>query len=216
MMASEISQLPRQARKALVGGWLSRHADRPAWQLPVVGNTQARIIRGRGARLVVHGRLHLGDNATHVGYVARGMPPIIELQQGAVLEIRGQVRMADGTRILAGLGARVSIGDGTHFSGDSRVICACEVSIGDDCAIAWDVLIMDADFHWLEGAENQDAPVSIGSHVWIGAGAHILKGVTVGDGAVVGAGSLVSRDVPPACLAVGNPARVVREGVSWR
>ncbi len=164
----------------------------------------------------MHGRLHLGDNATHVGYVARGMAPIIELQRGAVLEIKGHVRMADGTRVLAGRGARVSIGDGTHFSGDSRLICASEVSIGAECAIAWDVLIMDADFHWLAGADSQDAPVSIGSHVWIGAGARILKGVTIGDGAVVGAGALVSRDIPPACLAVGNPARVVREGVAWK
>lgn len=215
-MSSSATDVPRQVRKVVVGLWLSRHADRPPWQLPVVGNMRSRIIRHRGARLSVRGRLNLGDSATHVGYVARGLAPIIELQSGASLACEGIVRVGDGTRILAGPGARVSIGDGSYFSGDTRVICAQEVSIGSGCAIAWDVLIMDADFHSLEGRGSQDAPVRIGDDVWIGAGARILKGVTIGNGAVIGAGAVVSRDVPPGALAVGNPAAVVREGVKWQ
>ena len=162
------------------------------------------------------GRLNLGDSPTHVGFVARGMAPTIELQSGATLACEGTVRVGDGTRILAGPGARVTIGAGTYFSGDSRVVCAQEVSIGSGCAIAWDVLIMDADFHRLENRGSQDAAVRIGDDVWVGAGASILKGVTIGNGAVIGAGAVVSRDVPPGGLAVGNPAAVVREGVRWR
>src|ERR1035438_9477172 len=180
-MVSQISQLPKQGRKLLVGLWLSRHADRRVWQLPVVGNTRSRIIRRAGARLVVGDRLNLGDNATHVGYVARGMAPVIELLSDAELVCEGTVRVGDGTRILAGPSGRVTIGDGTYFSGDTRVICALEVSIGANCAIAWDVLIMDADFHWLDGSSGQDAPVVIGDEVWIGAGACILKGVRIGN-----------------------------------
>jgi maltose O-acetyltransferase len=53
-------------------------------------------------------------------------------------------------------------------------------------------------------------PIRIGSGVWIGGGAIVLPGVTIGDGAVIGAGSVVTRDVPPETLAVGNPARIVR------
>jgi acetyltransferase-like isoleucine patch superfamily enzyme len=77
------------------------------------------------------------------------------------------------------------------------------------------VLIMDTDFHRVDGRPSGDAAVSIGNRVWIGVGAKILKGVTVGDGAIVAAGSVVTRDVPAATLVAGNPARVIREQVSW-
>ena len=55
---------------------------------------------------------------------------------------------------------------------------------------------------------NSAAPSTIGSNVWIGSGAIILPGVSIGDDAVIGAGSVVTRDVPPGATAVGNPARV--------
>lgn len=55
------------------------------------------------------------------------------------------------------------------------------------------------------------APVIIGRNVWIGGGSIILPGVTIGDGATIGAGSVVTKDIPPNVLAVGNPCRVVRE-----
>ncbi|HTA12912.1 MAG TPA: acyltransferase [Solirubrobacteraceae bacterium] len=205
----------RQLRKALVGLWLSRHANESTLRLPVVGNLRSRIVRGRGAQLEVHGRLYLGDAPTHVGYVARGQAPLIELRQGARLRIDGRVRLGDGAKLLVGPGACVRIGDDTHFDGDSRVISAVEVSIGNGCAIAWEVLIMDTDFHRIDGRPSGDAAVSIGDRVWIGVGAKILKGVTVGDGAIVAAGSIVTRDVPAATLVAGNPARVIRENVSW-
>lgn len=53
-------------------------------------------------------------------------------------------------------------------------------------------------------------PVRIGKHCWIGMGACILPGVTIGDGAIIGAGSVVTRDVPPYVVAAGNPCRVIR------
>jgi acetyltransferase-like isoleucine patch superfamily enzyme len=205
----------RQLRKALVGLWLSRHATESTQRLPVVGNLRSRIVRGRGARLEVHGRLYMGDAPTYVGYVARGMAPVIELREGATLRIDGGVRLGDGAKLLVGPRACVTIGDDTHFDGDSRVISAVAVSIGSGCAIAWDVLIMDTDFHRVDGRPSGDAAVSIGDRVWIGAGAKILKGVSVGDGAIVAAGAIVTRDVPAGALVAGNPARVIREGASW-
>jgi acetyltransferase-like isoleucine patch superfamily enzyme len=211
----QVVRLVRLARKAFVGLWLSRHATQSSWRLPIVGNFRSRIIRKAGARLEVRGRLHLADATTYVGYIARGMAPVVELQENATLLVDGAVRVGDGARILAGPGATIAIGDNTHFDGDSRLISAVKVSIGVGCAIAWEVLIMDTDFHRIDGRATGDIPTTIGDHVWIGAGAKILKGVTVGDGAIIAAGAIVTRDVPAGVLVAGNPARVVREGVTW-
>jgi acetyltransferase-like isoleucine patch superfamily enzyme len=205
----------RQARKAVVGLWLSRQASQPTLRLPVVGNLRSRVIRGRRAHLDVRGRLYLGDARTYAGYVARGMAPVIELDEGATLVIDGRVRVGDGAKILLGPGATVSIGDDTCFDGDSRLIAATAISVGARCAIAWEVLIMDTDFHRVDGRPSGDAPVKIGDRVWIGAGAKIMKGVAVGDGAIIAAGALVTRDVPARALVAGNPASVIREDVTW-
>jgi len=212
---SRLAGIVRPVRKGLVGLWLSRHATWSVWALPIVGNLRSRIVRGPGARIEVRKRLYLGDAATYVGFVARGMATVIELRQGATLIVDGVARMADGTKILAGPGATVTIGDRSYFDGDCRVICATRVSIGSGCAIAWEVLIMDTDFHRVDGRASGDAPVRLGDRVWVGVGAKILKGVTVGDGAVIAAGAIVTRDVPAGALVAGNPARVIRERVTW-
>ena len=76
-------------------------------------------------------------------------------------------------------------------------------------------MIIDNDFHALEGTEWRNEyvtnarPVEIGEYVFIGARAIILKGVKIGDRAVIGAGAVVSRDVPADHIAVGNPARAI-------
>ncbi|MDX2046776.1 MAG: DapH/DapD/GlmU-related protein [Chitinophagaceae bacterium] len=58
-------------------------------------------------------------------------------------------------------------------------------------------------------------PVIIGDHVWIGTGAIILKGVHIGNGSVITAGAVVTKDVPPGCLAGGVPAKVLQKDITW-
>lgn len=134
---------------------------------------------------------------------------------GTTLLLAPGVHLHDGVRIfLDGPGARVEIGRDTYLNRRTEVMCKQSVTIGRDCAVAWDVRILDTDYHELDG-RPQSRPVHIGDHVWIGFGAAVLKGVTVGDGAVVAAGSLVTSDVPAGALVAGRPARVVRQGVTW-
>lgn len=106
--------------------------------------------------------------------------------------------------------------------------CEASVSIGERVLMAWDVGIFDTHV-WPRSKDERAAalramrpdamgrtpsaparPVVIGDDVWIGFGAIVLPGVQLGARCVVGARSVVSRDVPPDCIAVGNPARVVR------
>lgn len=75
---------------------------------------------------------------------------------------------------------------------------------------------MDRDYHKLDSDEETFRPVKIGDRCWIGCNSIILKGVTLGEGAVVAAGSVVTKDVPPRTLVGGNPARVLRENIEWK
>jgi len=95
------------------------------------------------------------------------------------------------------------------------VILDCAwVRLGDDVAIGPNVQILAAT-HPIDPALRASGPelarpVTIGSQVWLGAGAIICPGVTIGDGVTIGAGSVVTKDIPARSVAVGNPCRVIR------
>ena len=109
-------------------------------------------------------------------------------------------------------GARMHIGSDVGMSSVS-ITAAMEVTIGEGTLIGADCLITDTDFHvplgsyrWGNDVLAGAAPVRIGKGCFIGARTIILKGVTVGDGAVIAAGAIVTKDVPSEHLASGNPA----------
>ncbi|MCQ2515275.1 MAG: hypothetical protein MJ094_00245 [Saccharofermentans sp.] len=74
---------------------------------------------------------------------------------------------------------------------------------------------MDSDAHKVIGNDNEAREISIGNHVWIGSRVTVLKGVSIGDGAIIAAGSVVTKDVPAHSMVAGCPARVVKEYVEW-
>ena len=114
-------------------------------------------------------------------------------------------------------GARLIIGDDFGMTGGS-LVCGQRMTIGDRVWVGANVIITDTDFHPVDPLSRQSdpleaatAPVRIADDVFIGMRSLILKGVTIGEGAVVGAGSVVTRDVPARAIAAGNPARVIRQ-----
>ena len=115
-----------------------------------------------------------------------------------------------GVRLEIAPGAHLSIGKGTYLNRDTTVVCHERISIGEDCKISYQVIIMDTDEHPVPGAQSLTAPVMIEDGAWLGARCIVLKGVRIGAGAVIGAGSIVTRDIPPRAVAVGQPARVLR------
>ncbi len=115
-----------------------------------------------------------------------------------------------GIRFEIGTGAEVRIGNGTYINYSSVIVAEKSVTIGRDCQIAWDVVIMDSDLHPVPGKGKEDLPVVIEDRVWIGCRSIILKGVRIGRGAIIAAGSVVTKDVPPFSIAAGVPARVIR------
>ena len=86
------------------------------------------------------------------------------------------------------------------------------VTLGDGCLVGHNVVFATLDHDKRPGRRGDmtAAPIVVGKDVWIGAHATILKGVTIGDGAIVAAGAVVTRDVPPNTIAAGVPARAVK------
>jgi acetyltransferase-like isoleucine patch superfamily enzyme len=160
----------------------------------------------------------------------------------ALAGVRGgaecSISVGDGSFVRAHLiferrRASIKIGNRSYI-GASHLITASAITVGDDVLISWGVTVVDHHSHslrfsersadvagWIRGQKDwthvKTAPIHIESKVWIGFGASILSGVTVGEGAVVGAGSVVTSSVPPWSVWAGNPARLIRElGVNER
>lgn len=169
----------------------------------------------------------------HPSVVMNGRP-LVRCVRGGTLEIGAGVKI--NTRVssnpvigrqrtslvVMSPGALLRIGEGVGISG--ACLCAAQsLTIGENTIIGADVLITDTDFHspladgkWSNDAAGASKPVAIGKGCFIGARAIILKGVTLGDGAVVAAGALVTRDVPAEHLAIGNPAAVKPLDERWK
>lgn len=144
--------------------------------------------------------------------------------KGAVLEV-GAVDVYAGSRITVNSGAKLFMGRG-FLNYNCSITCFSSITIGQDFVISERVVIRDSDNHRIlsnandeddtgNNAKSNTAPIVIKDHVWIGMNVIILKGVTIGEGAVVAAGSVVNKDVPPHCLVAGVPARIVKSNVVW-
>jgi maltose O-acetyltransferase len=112
-------------------------------------------------------------------------------------------------------GFPISVGARSFVNYGAIVLDCAPVTIGDEVQIATGVLLLTATHPLDADTRRQDwesaAPISIEDGAWLGSGAIICPGVTIGENTVVGAGSVVTRDLPPGVLAAGNPCRVVRE-----
>jgi len=137
-----------------------------------------------------------------------------------------ETSQVDGYLLFDRENASIHIGKRVYMNG--TLICAKNIDIADDVVIAWGVTIVDHNSHsisfshrsedvidWRLGKKDwtnvKIASIKICSKVWIGFNSIVLKGVTIGEGAVVGAGSVVTKDVPAWTIVAGNPARVIRE-----
>lgn len=111
--------------------------------------------------------------------------------------------------------ARIAVGRSVYVNRFTFIDASERVEVGDEAMIGPRCYITDHDhtFNATDAAGALplvSAPTRIGARAWLGANVTVLKGVTIGEGAVIGAGSVVTKDVPARCVAIGSPARVVR------
>jgi acetyltransferase-like isoleucine patch superfamily enzyme len=186
--------------------------------------TLLRFMRSNGmlnfkyARLIVRmlrRKLWLGRRLKLDGLAFIGPGVVLQVGKQAQLEIGRWSWIGHGTKIRAHEGI-VSIGAKTVMGQECTISSFQHVKIGRECVIADRVMFIDFDHGVVEverpirvqGIYKRD--VNIGNNVWIGYGACILRGVTVGDNAIIGTNSVVTKDVPANAVVAGLPARVIR------
>lgn len=112
-------------------------------------------------------------------------------------------------------GRHVHFGDYVYANFGFTCVDDTHIYVGDHTMIGPNVVLATANHPLLpelrEKAYQYNLPIHIGKNCWLGTGVIVVPGVTIGDNAVIGAGSVVTRDIPANCVAVGNPCRVLRE-----
>lgn len=170
-------------------------------------------IRGGGKILIKnHSRLLIGVNYSYP------VPTVIDLYDG-VLEIKGNVSINRGCKIRVSKGATLCICDGTFLNEGAKVYCEESISIGANCAIAFDTKILDTDIHKIYRGQNHTNPnesIEIGNNVWIGTGALVLKGTKIESNTVIGANSIVKGHCKSNHIYAGAPIKDISVFDNWK
>lgn len=139
----------------------------------------------------------------------------LSMYENSKLTVKKHFEIYTNARISIAPAAHLQLGSG-YINFSTKIACFDKIEIGDDVAISENVVIRDSDNHTIIGSEkNKTMPIKIGNKVWIGMNCIILKGVTIGDGCIVAAGSVVNKSFPPNCLIGGVPAKIIKEHIKW-
>ncbi len=112
-------------------------------------------------------------------------------------------------------GSNIKLGKNVYMNFNCVILDCAKVKIGDNTMLAPNVQLYTPehpiDYKTRNTYLEYAKPITIGKNCWLGGGVIVLGGVTIGEGSVIGAGSVVTKDIPPNSLAVGNPARVIKQ-----
>lgn len=158
-------------------------------------------------------RIGFGD----VGHYDRKRSRSIWQVSGTV-SFGGKASIGHGSKLS--VRGHLSLGAGFNMTAESTIVCATEITFGDDCLLSWDILVMDTDEHPLFNKEgeriNADKPIVVGNHVWIGCKCVLLKGAELPNGTVLAAGTLLRSAFAEGQQVIGgNPPSVLKREVCW-
>ena len=164
----------------------------------------------QGSIKITSGKLWFGKSSIKNNKVRT----VLQIKDKGQIIALGDVYFIYGADIQIKNAGKLIVGAGTYFNTGLVVRCYDEIRIGENCAISFNVTMMDSDAHSING-KDKAAKVEIGNHVLICANSTILKGVHIGDGAIIAAGSVVTHDVPKKTMVGGVPAQILRYDVDW-
>ena len=185
----------------------------------VSSSTQLHLASEPQGRVIIDGvncRLRVGQNVVLTANILVSAEVV-----DTTIEIGDGCNIAGVIRIVRGRGGTLRIGERTTFNHAAVSMHeTANVTIGADCMFSTEVHMDPSDMHPMydrASGERLNPPqdIVIGDHVWLGTRVLVMKGASVGSGSIIGAGSLVSGKIAENVLAVGVPARVVRENVVW-
>lgn len=154
------------------------------------------------------------DFGLDAGRFPRGSRSSLRFGKNSSFIVKDKFKILSGCDVNIDDNATLVLGSG-YINHDTKVYCKNRIEIGYNTIIAEDVIIMDSDSHQINDSSAISKPILIGDRVWIGMGAMILKGVTIGDGSVVAARSVVTKNIPPNSIVAGNPAKIIKQNIHW-
>lgn len=134
------------------------------------------------------------------------------------LIIDDTARLLGGAEIILDGDATLHIGRNAGIRKVSFIAKGAKIDIGELCMFSNNIIVRNHDSHkvLMDGKiVNQAKNIVIGRHVWIGQNVTILKGVVIGDNSILALGSVITKSCPSGCIMAGNPAKIVKNDVSW-
>lgn len=158
--------------------------------------------------------------------VSMGHPTRLRIKTNSKLILEPNTNILNGCYFAIASNKQLKIGAETYIAHGVVINTWCGLSIGRNVMIGHETTIMDYDGHPIYSSDNSEnekemyggksAPIIIEDDVWIGFRVTILKGVTIGSGAIVAANSCVTANVPKNSIVAGNPAKIIRENILWK
>jgi acetyltransferase-like isoleucine patch superfamily enzyme len=189
------------------------------YSLKYFGLKKPKLLVGRNTIVKLNRqiRMEIKDTLSLGVKFSNKQKTLLSMNKNSILSV-GKALITNGCRISIGENAVLKIGNGVFINENTRIMVTDKIEIGNNCNISWDVNIIDSnqhDIYYNEVLQIKTKPIKISNNVWIGSRATILKGITIGEGAIIATGAVVTKDVPANSLVAGVPARVIKTDVRW-
>lgn len=190
-----------------------------AIRLPIIVSTQTKLVS-------LKGKVNLDKIKTGIVRIGFTGADTIDydynrtiLRLDGTLNIKGKTKIAKSSKLI--IQGELTLGNNFITTGDTTIICAKKITIGDDTMLAWQSIVMDTDQHNIldqhQNIINENKEVNIGNNVWIGARCFILKGVNIPNGSIIGANTTITKSFNQEnSILAGNPTKVIKELISWQ
>jgi len=181
---------------------LTKHTTLKACTFEIIGNNNT-ITFGEGSV------------AKHTRFSIHGTGCQIEIGANCYLGENTCLHIEDSDSYIT-IGSKTTVGEALLAVTEPR----SKIEIGSECMIAHNIEIRTGDSHSILDLEtdkriNYAKDIWIGNHVWVGAYAKILKGVCIQKDSIIGLGAIVTKNIPANSIAAGNPAKVIKKGITW-